>query len=48
VYELSLFGIMLVLTLIRHNDMDRLRHGMYYTYLTFQEYQNTIASKIQE
>jgi predicted transcriptional regulator len=45
VYELSLFGIMLVLTLIRHNDMDRLRHGMYYNNLTFQEYQNIIASK---
>jgi hypothetical protein len=45
VYELSLFGIMLVLALIRHNDMDRLRHGMYYTDLTFQEYQDTIASK---
>jgi hypothetical protein len=44
VYELSLFGIILVLTLIRHNDMDRLRHGMYYTDLTFQEYHDTIAS----
>jgi hypothetical protein len=36
---------MLVLTLIRHNDMDRLRHGMYYNNLTFQEYQDTIAAK---
>jgi DNA-binding MarR family transcriptional regulator len=44
VYELSLFGIMLVLTLIRHNDMDRLRHGMYYTDLTFQKYHDIIAS----
>jgi hypothetical protein len=44
VYELSLFGIMLVLTLIRHNDMDRLRHGMYNNW-TFQEYQDIIASK---
>jgi hypothetical protein len=44
VYELSLFGIMLVLTLIRHDDMDRLRHGMYYTDLTFQKYHDTIAS----
>jgi hypothetical protein len=45
VYELSLFGIMLVLTLIRHNDMDQLKHGMYYNNPTFQEYQDAIASK---
>jgi len=44
VYELSLFGIMLVLTLIRHNDMDRLKHGMYNN-LTFQEYHDIIASR---
>jgi DNA-binding PadR family transcriptional regulator len=41
-YELSLFGVMLCLVLIRHNDMDRLKGGLYRK-LSFERYYDRIA-----
>jgi predicted transcriptional regulator len=43
-YELSLFGIILVLTLIRYNDMDKLKQGLCLKSITFQQYYDRIAS----
>jgi len=42
-YELSLFGVMLVLTLIRRNDMNRLKPGLHYN-ISFEDYYDKIAS----
>jgi DNA-binding PadR family transcriptional regulator len=42
-YELSLFGAMLCLVLIRYNDMDRLRCGLYLKESSFEEYYDLIA-----
>jgi hypothetical protein len=41
-YELSLFGVMLCLAMIRYNDMDRLNGGLYRKY-SFEKYFDMIA-----
>jgi hypothetical protein len=46
-YELSLFGIMLLLTIIRYNDMGRLKTGLYHHSILFQDYYDQIASNYQ-
>jgi hypothetical protein len=43
-YELSLFGVILALTLIRYNDMDKLKHGLYYNDISFIEYCEKIVA----
>ena len=43
-YELSLFGVILVLTLVRYYDMDKLNPGLYYRDISFPNYYNKIAS----
>jgi hypothetical protein len=47
-YELSLYGVILALTLIRYNDMERLKHGLHYNNLSFQSYYDKIASNYKE
>jgi len=47
-YELSLFGIILLLTIIRYNDMGRLKAGLYHHSILFQDYYDQIASNYQE
>jgi hypothetical protein len=42
--QLSLFGIILVLTLVRYNDMGRLKHGLYFSNITYEQYYDQIAS----
>jgi hypothetical protein len=42
--HLSLFGIILVLTLVRYNDMSRLKHGLYFSNITYEQYYDKIAS----
>jgi DNA-binding PadR family transcriptional regulator len=42
-YELSLFGVILVLTLIRYYDKDRLNHALYYQHISFPKYYDKIA-----
>jgi len=43
VYELSLFGIILALTLIRFHDMGKLIHGLYNNNISFGDYYDRIA-----
>ena len=47
-YELSLFGVMLCLVLIRYNDMDRLKGGLYFKESSFEEYYDLVASNCKE
>jgi hypothetical protein len=48
-YQLSLFGVMLSLALIRYNDMDRLKNGLYFEEdFSFQQYYDKIASNYKE
>ena len=42
-YELSLFGAMLCLALIRYNDMGRLKGGLYLKESSFEEYYDLVA-----
>ncbi len=42
IYELSLFGVMLCLVMIRYNDMDGLNCGLYREY-SFEKYYDMIA-----
>jgi hypothetical protein len=37
-YELSIFGVLLALSLIRYNDMGRLNQGLFYENLSFRSY----------
>jgi hypothetical protein len=46
-YELSLFGVMLCLVMIRYDDMGRLRGRLYCKY-SFERYYDRIASKYTE
>lgn len=46
-YELSLFGIILALRLVRLFDKNVLRHGLYYREISFADYYDTIASNYQ-
>ena len=43
-YELSLFGVMVVLTLVRLRERGRLKHDLYYRDIRFSEYYNKIAA----
>jgi hypothetical protein len=47
-YELSLFGVILALTLIRYNDMDKLKHGLYYNNISFIEYYEKIVANYKD
>ena len=42
-YELSLFGVMLALSIIRNKDRDRLKHDLHYQQLSFADYYDNIA-----
>ncbi|MGA9149939.1 MAG: hypothetical protein WBZ36_05120, partial [Candidatus Nitrosopolaris sp.] len=42
-YQLSLFGVLFLLKLIRQNDINRLRHGLYNNDKSFLEYCDIIA-----
>ena len=44
-YQLSLFGVLFLLMLIRQNDINRLRHGLYNNDKSFLEYCDIIADK---
>jgi len=47
-YELSLFGVILVLTLVRYYDMNKLNPGLYYRDILFPDYYDKIASNYQD
>ena len=46
-YELSLFGVLLMLTLVRYNDIGTLHSGLYYKNLSISEYYDRIASNYE-
>ncbi len=48
VYELSLFGVILALALIRCKDQDKLRHQLYYQDLSIIVYYGNIAHNYKE
>ena len=43
-YQLSLYGVLFVLLLLRHNDLGKLKHGLYNSKEPFLEYCDIIAS----
>lgn len=47
-YELSLFGIMLVLRLIRYDQAGKLRHGLYYNSISSAAYFEKIADNYKQ
>ena len=47
-YELSIYGIMLVLMLIRRQDMGKLEHGLFYTDTLFPEYFDKVVNTYQD
>jgi DNA-binding PadR family transcriptional regulator len=47
-YDLSLFGVILALTLVRYYDTDKLNHGLYYRNISFSNYYDEIASNYQD
>ena len=46
-YELSVFGVLLALSLIRYNDMGRLNQGLLYENLSFMDYFEKIAANYE-
>jgi hypothetical protein len=48
IFELSLLGIMLVLTLIRYDKRSNLKHGLYYHDVSHEEYYDKIANNYKE
>ena len=42
-YELSLFGVMLILLIILYNDMKKLKHGLYIKKYSFKDYCDKIG-----
>ena len=42
-YELSLFGVMLILLIVLYNDMKKLKHGLYIKKYSFKKYCDKIA-----
>jgi DNA-binding PadR family transcriptional regulator len=46
-YELSLFGILLVQNLVHNREIGRLKHGLYYNNISFENYHDKIASNYQ-
>lgn len=47
-YDLSLFGVILALTLVRYYDTGKLKHGLYYRNISFSNYYDKIASNYQD
>ena len=47
-YQLSLFGVLFLLKLIRQNDINRLRHGLYNNDKSFLEYCDIIADNYRD
>lgn len=47
-YELSLFGVILALFLVRYYDKDKLKQGLYYNDITFMDYYDKIAYNYQD
>jgi len=47
VYELSLFGVLLVQTVILYNQMNKLQYGLYYNDMLLEDYYDKIASNYQ-
>jgi DNA-binding PadR family transcriptional regulator len=46
-YELSLFGILLVQSLVHNREIGKLKHGLYYNDISFENYHDKIASNYQ-
>jgi hypothetical protein len=46
-YELSLFGILLVQSLVHNREIGKLKHGLYYNNISFENYHDKIASNYQ-
>jgi DNA-binding PadR family transcriptional regulator len=46
-YELSLFGILLVQSLVHNREICKLKHGLYYNNISFENYHDKIASNYQ-
>jgi hypothetical protein len=46
-YELSLFGVMLTLSLIRYNETGKLHHGLYYNSFSSEAYFEKIADNYE-
>jgi hypothetical protein len=47
-YELSLFGVMLALFLVRYHDMDKLKQGLHHNKISFVDYYDKIAQNYQD
>lgn len=47
-YELSLFGVLFVMLLVRNHDMSRLKNGLYYKDVSFEAYCDKIASNYEK
>ncbi len=47
-YELSLFGVMLTLRLIRYNEAGKLHHGLYYNSISSEAYFEKIADNYEQ
>ena len=47
-YQLSLFGVLFLLKLIRQNDINRLRHGLFNNDKSFLEYCDIIADNYRD
>jgi hypothetical protein len=47
-YQLSLYGVMFVLMLVRYNDMSKLRHGLHNKDKPFLEYCDIIANNYHD
>lgn len=47
-YELSLFGVILALFLVRCYDMDKLKQGLHYNDISFVDYYDKIAYNYQD
>lgn len=47
-YQLSLFGVLFLLKLIRYNDMNKLKHGLYNNNKSFLEYCDIVADKYRQ
>ena len=46
-FELSLFGVLFVLLLVRYNDMNTLKHGLYYQDKSLENYFDIVAGNYQ-
>jgi hypothetical protein len=47
-YELSLYGLMVVIAIIRYHDMGKMRHNLFYKDMVFPDYFNKIAKNYQD